>query len=140
MFSSNLIKMKPKIWELFGCLGFIGGCSVLILAFLEDTIGSVTSNDTPTPPNLQPPSLCLYLSSSACSSEASCRSLDEAGRCRGGEDDGANTPSPLSSFSGSQMEACPPKSAYTPPPLILRLSQFWFMPPERCCRLAQRSP
>lgn len=32
------------------------------------------------------------------------------------EDDGANTPSPLSSFSGSQMEACPPKSAYTPRP------------------------
>lgn len=90
---------------------------MLILAFLEDTIGSVTSNDTPTPPNLQPPPLsvyiCLHLPAAVRRAVVLWMRQDVAEE---GRMTGQTCPLPCPPFSGSQMEACPPKSAYTPPP------------------------
>lgn len=123
-----------------------------IFARLEVTTVSVTSPVMFPPPNLQPPSLCLYLSSSACMVAGPLRGelslpgkqLRLTRRGRGGEDEGANTPSPCPHFWGRKWRPVPPINIH----LLLLFSLFLhlstssakLMPSERGCCLARRSP
>lgn len=113
---------------------------------------SVTSPVMFPPPNLQPPSLCLYLSSSACMVAGPLRGelsfpgkqLRLTRRGRGGEDEGANTPSPCPHFWGRKWRPVPPINVHLlllfPLFLHLSTSSAKLMPSERGCCLARRSP